>query len=143
MNHRDPITDYGRWLSGIKEWLEKKQSEEPTYPGFPPTETTKIFTAETAQHPPKITILAPAAFSTVAAQDIKVEVDAQGENGVDRVVFYLDERNLPSSVQRKPPYTGKVHLSKSTKAGTHIITAKLFDKIGYVAEAKVEFQYEK
>ncbi|MBI2639105.1 transglycosylase domain-containing protein [Candidatus Peregrinibacteria bacterium] len=143
MNHRDPITDYGRWLSGIKEWLAKKRTEEPTYPDFPPTETTKIFTAETAKNPPQITIISPAAFSTIDGRDIQVEVDVEAKNGIDRVIFSFDDRNLPSSVQRKPPYTGKVHFPKSTKTGTHMITAKLFDKVGYVADAKVEFQYEK
>ncbi len=143
MNHRDPITDYGRWLSGIKQWLEKKRSEEPTYPDFPPTETTKIFTAETAAHQPTIQILTPASFTTITERDVRAEVSVDAPNGIDRVVYYLDDRKIASSVKRKAPYTGLVHLPKSTPAGTHIITAKVFDKIGYVAEAKVEFQYEK
>lgn len=143
MNHKDPITDYGRWLSGIKEWVTKKRTEDTLFPNFPPTEETKIFTEETAKQAPQIQIVSPVAFSTITTLKNAVEVSIDAPHGIEKVAFYLDDRKIPNSVQRKKPYTGNIRFGKRAKSGPHTITAKVFDKIGYIGEAKVEIRYEK
>lgn len=143
MNHKDPITDYGRWLSGIKEWVTKKRTEDTFFPDFPPTEETKMFTEETAKNAPKIQIVSPVAFSTITESKNAVEVSIDAPHGIEKVAFYLDDRKIPNSVQRKKPYTGNIRFGKRAKSGPHTITAKVFDKIGYIGEAKVEIHYEK
>ncbi|MBI4995269.1 penicillin-binding protein [Candidatus Peregrinibacteria bacterium] len=141
-NHHDPITSFPSWLIGIKEWVAKQQAENPAFIGFPPTEETKMFTALTAQNTPTIQIISPAAFSTITEDKISVEVKIEAKNGADRVVFFLDDRKIPSSTKYKKPYAGSVKFPPDTKAGPHTITAKVFDKIGYVSEAKVEVKKE-
>ena len=102
-----------------------------------------MFTAETAKFPPTIQIISPVAFSTISDLKLNIEVKATAKHGVDRFVFFLDDRNTPSNTQRKAPFTGSIRLSKTFKDGTHSITAKVYDDLGYVAEAKVEFSYQK
>lgn len=143
MNHRDPITDYGRWLTGIKEWVTKKRTEDSYFPDFPPTEETKMFTAETAKNKPTIQIVSPVAFSTISQEKIAVEVSIDAPHGVEKVTFTLGERSVPNSTQRKKPYAGTIRFGKRAKSGPYTITAKVFDKIGYIGEAKVEIQFEK
>lgn len=143
MNHKDPITDYGRWLSGIKEWVTKKRTGDTFFPDFPPTEETKMFTEETAKQAPKIQIVSPVAFSTITTLKNAVEVSIDAPHEIEKVAFYLDDRKIPNSVQRKKPYTGNIRFGKRAKSGPHTITAKVFDKLGYIGEAKVEIRYEK
>ena len=84
----------------------------------------------------------PAAFSTITEGKVLVEVKVSAKNGADRVVFFLDDRKVPSSTKRKEPFSGIVNFPADVKAGAHTITAKIFDKIGYVSEAKIEIKYE-
>lgn len=140
-NHRDPISQYPRWQSGVVTWVENKLKAEPGFPGFPPTETTKMFTAETANSKPTIQIVSPAAFSTVEGDKLSINVDIDAPNGVAKVLFFLDNRSVPNSVQIREPYTGTIRFVGDIREGTHTITAKIYDKIGYTGEAKIEFQY--
>ncbi|MEK9132872.1 MAG: penicillin-binding protein [Patescibacteria group bacterium] len=142
INHKDPITDYGRWLTGIKGWVAGMREKDPSFLNFPPTEQTKMFTAETAKDPPTIQIISPVAFSTISDKKLSVEVKATAKHGVDRVLFFLDDRKTASNTQRKMPFTGNVRLSKTFADGVHSITAKVYDDLGYVAESKVEFSYQ-
>ena len=144
INHKDPITDYGRWLTGIKGWIDWKRTQDPSYPGFPPTEQTKMFTAETFKKQPTIQITSPVAFSTITDLKINVEVSIKAQNGgADKVVYFIDDRKTAANTQRKAPYTGIIRFSKTLSDGPHTITAKVYDKIGYVGESKVEFTLQK
>lgn len=143
MNHRDPITDYGRWLQGIKDWIAKEKEKNPEYPDFPPAETTKMFTEENSKNPPVIRITSPAAFSTIKAKKLDVTVEVDAPNGTDKVVFIWGDKKSPSSIQKKTPYTGSIRFIKSMKPGAYAITAKVYDKLHYIGEAKIEIQYEK
>ncbi len=141
-NHHDPITYFPSWFAGIKEWVATRQTENPNFIGFPPMEETKMFAADTAQNVPTIQITSPAAFATITEGKVSVEVKVEAKNGADRVVFFLDDRKVPSSTKHKEPFTGTVKFPADLKAGSHTITAKVFDKVGYVSEAKIEIKYE-
>lgn len=142
MNHHDPIIDYPSWLAGIKKWIEISRGKTVDIPDFPPTETTKMFNAETAKKAPTIQIISPAAFSTITDLEIPVEVKVDAPNGVKKVTFMLGERELRGIVKRKPPYSALIKLPSTTKNGELTITAKVYDDIGYVGEAKVEIKYD-
>ena len=142
MNHHDPITDYPSWLAGIREWVKKKRVDDPTFPDFPPTEITTMFTAQAQANAPTIQILSPSAFSTLSGGKIDIEVKIDAPNGVDRVAFFLDERTTPNSIEHDPPYTGSIRFSSRTESGPHTITAKVYDKLHFVGEAKIEIKYE-
>lgn len=139
MKHKDPIGDYPRWQEGVKQWIKEHVGQGIL--DFPPTEETVMFTADSAKNKPSIQIISPAASSSIADAQIPVEVRIDAPSGIARVVYYLDDKIGPVSTQRKSPYTGIVKFKK-TKPGAHIITAKVYDKIGYVGEAKVEIKYE-
>jgi len=138
IDHRDPITTYGTWLVGIKQWVEKKRGEDKSFPDFPPTEETTHFTAETAKDKPTIQITSPAAFATLEVGTIPVTVNFTAAHGVTRIEYRLDDRNLPSAMRRTAPYDGLVRIKDTTKPGVHTITVKIFDKLGYAEEAKIE-----
>lgn len=143
MNHHDPITNYWSWGNGIKEWIKNKRVEYPSFPDFPPAEETKMFDEVSAKNAPNIQIISPAAFSTINENQIEIEVEVDAKNGIDRVAFFLDDKTAPSSTKHKKPYTGKIKFPEKFKEGAHTITAKVYDKLGYVGEAKVEIKYEK
>lgn len=143
MNHHDPILDYPSWLAGIRQWIDKKRTDDPSFPNFPPTEETKIFTEAGAKNQPTIQITSPSASSLITENKVLVGVSINAPNGISRVQFFLDDRTIPNSTQSKEPYTGIIRLSKSTKIGMHTITAKVYDKIGYIGETKIEVQYAK
>lgn len=139
INHRDPISDYPSWLVGIKEWVTEKLKEDSSFPDFPPTEETTMFSADTEKLKPTIQIISPAASSLLTEMKIPVQVQVQAPHGISRVVFFLNDRKFPNSIERRAPYTGSI---KFNKVGVHTITAKVYDKIGYTAEAKVEVRFE-
>ena len=141
MNHHDPISLFPKWLQGIHDWISKTRETNPNYRDFPPTETTKMFDAEGAKNQPTIEITSPASFSTLSDLKISVEVKINAPNGVDKVTFYLNERTIPNSVQRKEPYTGTIRFTSRSKSGQYFITAKVFDKKGYVGTAKIEVKF--
>lgn len=140
MYHSDPISDYPSWLAGIKEWVAQKRTEDVSFPGFPPTEETKIFTAQTAKNAPTIQIVSPAAFSIITENKVKIEVEVSAPNGTQKVTLTLDDRTIPNVSKNKKPYSGTIKFPD--KSGTHTITAKVYDKIGYIGAAKIEVKYE-
>lgn len=141
MNHRDPIDTYGSWLAGIKRWVADRRQTESSPLDFPPTQETAMFNEQTSRNHPSIQIASPAPFATVTDTAINVHVVVSAPNGTDRVLFFLDDRKSPNSTERTLPYTGIIKLGR-VRPGRHIITAKVYDVIGYVGEAKIEFQYE-
>lgn len=140
MDYHDPIIDYPRWLAGIKKWIADNRARDSSIPDFPPTEETKMFNADTAANKPTIQITSPASSSNITDAEIKVAVSVNAPNGVNRVVFFLDERKTPNSTQRNAPYTGTIRFSR-VEPGAHTITAKVYDSIGYIGETKIEIQY--
>lgn len=143
MNHHDPITDYPSWLSGIREWIAETRKDNPAFPDFPPKEVTTQFDATGAAGAPVIQILSPAAFSTISGKSIFVKVQVDASHGVEKVLYFLDDRETASAVERKPPYKGKILFGSRTEKGQHTITARVYDKLGYTNEAKVQVQLEK
>lgn len=143
MNHHDAISDWPLWQEGIKKWLASKQKTDGDFPGFPPTEGTAMFAADTAQNQPSIQIVSPAAFSVITDYDKhSVDVGVNAPNGVDRVEFYLDTRTAPNAIKREAPYSGSIRFPRNADPGVHIITAKVFDRVGYIGTAKVEVRFE-
>lgn len=143
MNHHDPIMDYPSWLAGIKEWVEKKRTGDSTFPNFPPSETTKMFSAEGLAQAPSVRIVSPVAFSTVNGSKIEIRVETSAPHGVEKITYTLDDRKFPNNFSREAPFTGRIKFNKWTKTGPHIVTAKVYDKLGYIGDAKIEFRYEK
>lgn len=141
MNHHDPITNYGRWLIGIKQWVRQKRANDPFYPDFPPMQETTMFTAETAANQPTIRILSPAQSTVITDARLEVQVEISAPNGVNRVEFFLDDRKTPNSTERKNPYTGVIRFNR-VRPGMHIITAKVYDNIGYIGQNAIEIDFE-
>lgn len=142
INHKDPIDTYGSWIAGVKQWVTTKRANDPSFPDFPPTEQTTIFTKENYESRPVIQITSPASYTATTARKISVGVSVQAPNGISKVLYFLGDREVPSATIRKTPWNGFVQFSKKSPPGPYVITAKVFDKVGYVGEAKVEIKYE-
>lgn len=142
MNHHDPILDYPSWLAGIHDWVTRKHTDDPSFPNFPPTEQTKMFTLETAQNKPTVSIANLTPGMTVNSSTIQIETNVTALNGVLKVAFYLDDRSIPNSTQSRAPYTGTIRLTGASAVGQHTITVKVYDKIGYIGETKLQLNYQ-
>lgn len=142
MNHHDPITTFPSWLAGIHRWVAGKRAKDPnSVPDFPPTEKTKLYSATTSQSAPTIQITSPAAYSSINEERVTVKVNYKATNDVEKIAYYLDERDTPLTIKRDTPYDGWVKFPPNAKSGVHIITVKITDKLGYTAEAKIEVNY--
>lgn len=141
MNHHDPILEYPSWLAGIRRWVQDRRGNDPSMPDFPPTETTRVFTAETANSKPTISIISPMDASLISTDRIEVQVRVQAPNGVEKVLFFLDDRHTPNATEREFPYMGAIRFTH-VRPGAHTITAKVYDNIGYIGEAKINIVYE-
>ncbi len=143
MNHHDPLTSFPNWLAGIKQWVKgSREKDSNSIADFPPTEKTKLYSAKTADSVPTIQITSPAAYSTATEQKVNVSVKFSAPNGVDKISYYLDDRTTPYVTKRKAPFDGWVKFPKTATSGTHIISVKITDKLGYAAEARIEVNYD-
>lgn len=142
IDHHDPISVFPRWAEGVRKWVTEKHKADPSFPDFPPTEETQIFNAENAKTKPAIQITAPVPYAVLSDRTVKIQVAVEAPNGIDRISFFLGDRTVPNNTKREAPYTGTIHFSANAKPGTYIITARVYDKIGYTAEAKIEVRYD-
>jgi hypothetical protein len=80
---------------------------------------------------PTVTLVAPTANSTVATTT-RLSANASSPSGVSRVEFWLDKKRV--ATDSTAPYASKLSLS-GVKAGTHTVTARVFDKSGQAASS--------
>jgi len=114
---------------------------EEVRPGTPPTEYDNIHTADTAKKTPLINIISPVAETSIAQGALSVNVEVKGENGIQSVEYYLD--NDKKFVISTNPYTGHIIIPKTLAPGsTHLIVAKVVDKMGYSAQSAIEVKID-
>jgi len=98
-----------------------------------------VHTANTSKDKPSISIVFPVPQSTLDYGNSKVEVEVSAVNGVEMVEFYVDDDKRFFS--NKAPYSGFVNISRFMKTGsTHLIIAKVIDKLGYSSQSAIEFK---
>lgn len=142
IDHKDPIDTYASWLEGIKKWVATAQEKDPKFPGFPPTETTKLFTAQTAASKPTISFIMPTAYEIITTREFAVDVTISAANGVKKVMYFMGDRTIPNVTKFTEPYKTKLRFPKEAIAGPFTISAKVVDDVGYSAEAKLDIKYE-
>lgn len=107
--------------------------------GLPPTEYDNIHTAETAKNAPTINIVFPGAQTEIPTGNIKVGIQFKALNGIEKVEYYLDDDK--KFFTTSSPYIGNILLPKSLKEGSsHLIVAKIIDKLGYSSQSAVEIK---
>lgn len=141
-NHQDPITTYPSWEAGIREWVKNTLTKDSSFPNFPPTEETKIFTAQTFENKPSVHIITPQAYAIFNDRDVNVEATVSAPNGVKRVAYFLGDRTAPNVTKFDAPYKAKLKFSKTAPSDTYTITVKVIDDLGYSAESKIDVRYE-
>lgn len=145
MNHHDPIDTFGLWMSGIKRWaaaMREKQKQDPSveFFDFPPAEITTHFTKEELAKAPAIQILLPAPFVVLGRGQHEVLVSYETPLGFKKIELYLDEHL--QFVKEIPATAGKIRITNFTKSGPHVITARVYDKKGYIGNATIEIKVE-
>ncbi|MFA7685935.1 MAG: transglycosylase domain-containing protein [Candidatus Gracilibacteria bacterium] len=157
-NYQD-IADLFHWNDEVKAFYSRydsSTSQDPDNPdaiipsgirfGLPPTEYDNVHTAESAQNIPSVTIVNPAAQSTVTKGPLKIEIALNAKNGVKVVEYYIDDKKVYFT--STAPYSGPVNISKFFKNNSaHLIAVKVVDLLGYstqsVIEVKVKDEEEK
>ena len=66
-------------------------------------------------------------FSTIAIGEISIEVSAEDSSGIDRVLFYIDDKNQPIAEVLSPPYK---YIWNEPSFSKHLIQIVAFDKAG-------------
>ncbi len=142
IDHKDALDTYPSWLEGIKKWIKSAKEKDPKYPDFPPTETTKLFTAQTEASKPTISFSLPTAYEVISTHEFSVDVTISAPNGVKKVMYYLGDRTIPNSTKFNEPYKTKLRFPKDAPSGPFTIRAVILDQVGYSAEAKLDIKYE-
>ncbi len=142
IDHKDPIDTFPSWLEGIKKWVASNKEKNPTFPAFPPTETTKIFTAQTAASKPTISFTMPTAYEIITTREFAVDVSISAANGVKKVMYFMGDRTTPNVTKFTEPFKTKLRFPKDAPAGPFTISVKIIDDVGYSAEAKLDIKYE-
>lgn len=147
-----PIADLFNWKQELLNYYKNKQEKaaaagtspeaaatEEIRTGVPPTEYDKIHTAETAKKAPTINIINPVAQTVISPGNLAVNVEIKGGNGIETIEYYLD--NDKKYFSSTAPYTGTIRVSKSLVPGsTHLIVAKIIDKLGYSSQSAIEIK---
>lgn len=131
------MSQYGANLLGTQQFSEELPSI--TAFGDPPIVTSELCTAQGYNSKPAISIIQPVNDQLFNVGDnITVQVLASGQNGIQKVEFYLDDKFNYFADQ--PPYQGNVRLPKVENSGSnhHTITAKAIDNNGYTTEAVIQ-----
>jgi membrane peptidoglycan carboxypeptidase len=146
-----PIADLFNWKQELLDYYKRKQAEaqpgdtplpetapgEEVRPGTPPTAYDNIHTADTAKKAPLINIISPIAQTAISQGNLSVNVEIKGANGIQTVEYYLD--NDKKYFTGTSPFTGHIIVSKTMIPGsTHLIVAKVIDKLGYSAQSAIE-----
>lgn len=109
--------------------------------GQPPTEYDNVHTAETSKNKPTISIIEPTSKSSIPKGNVEISVNISGGNGIDRVEFYLDDDK--KFFTNTAPYKGYINISKFLSEGsTHLIVAKVIDKLGHSDQSAIEVRIE-
>jgi len=139
-----PIADLFNWKQEIINYYSTHQSELESSGtsiriGAPPTEYDNVHTAESAQNKPSITISTPGSNSIVPKGNLTIAVDITSQNGIEKVEYYLDDEK--EYVTSTDPYRGFLRISNSAEIGsTHLIVAKVIDKLGYSSESAIQIK---
>jgi penicillin-binding protein 1A len=125
------------WETPVINWVRSYSSQEGAAFSVAPTEYDDVHTADSAKHPPRISILSPVSGSTVSKGTLGVFVDVTASNGVEKVEFYRDGE-LVSTVSN-PDQKGLVPIPLRAEDGDRFtITAKVFDKLYLSDTSSVE-----
>ncbi len=136
------LFDNKDWLKSAQDWVlahatDMNKDNTAVLFGTPPTNTCPEHNADAMAKQPKINITSPASGSIHAINTlIPITVQVTATTEIDRVEFYLD--NEMHYRTNTAPFDGQVRLPFGETAGIqHTITAKVFDKLGYVGESSI------
>lgn len=141
VNQHD-IAPIPEWEKGAEIWIRgllgQTDAENASVIGPPPSEPCPGRTAENAAKKPTIIILSPPNGTSVGiGNKVSVSVQINAPNDVEKVEFYLDDEFKYRSVTT--PYEGLLRLPVGETDGTkHLITAKIFDKAGFVGSENIQ-----
>ncbi len=142
INQHD-IAPFPEWEKGASEWLKGRFGETDTdnsgtIIGPPPTETCSIRTPENYAKKPTVLIINPPNGALVnSGGRVNVALQINAPNGISKVEFYLDDEFKYSTVTA--PYDGLIRLPRGETENTkHLITAKVFDQMGFVGSANIQ-----
>lgn len=130
------FSQYPSWVTGIDNWIAKKVTAKEIE--LPPVLVDDIHTAETMANMPTITIVSPAALSTIETGENEIQVEINAPNGVKKVEFYVGD--TLQYTETTTPYTGTIRLASTYSTTTVEITAKIYDTYGYTSESTIELK---
>ncbi len=125
----NPAVDpqYNRWEGPVQAWATKDLKGLDKIP----TETTDVCNPDKK---PKISITSPSDGELIKEGSVTISADVKAPNGVKSVDFLVDGSSVGSA--SSAPYSA-TFIASQFASGTHTITARVTDKVGFRADSSV------
>jgi len=129
---------YENWEAALQAWALREQAAG-RFVAFtePPTEVD-LFSSDPSLAP-TVTVMSPAANSTVTDRHINISVNASAPRGISQVVFKVDGNTI--AINYAPPFELDYYLKTASK-GQHTVTIIASDDLGNSSLVDVLFDLQ-
>lgn len=134
--------DNPKWETPVREWLAANRATLSANLGVPniipfvPKETNDVYSAETKNNAPKISIVTPVNMGTVTPPRITINTNPSSPNGVNAVRIYWDGTLLAQ--KNEAPWTFIIPIESAEVGSVHTIKAEVEDLLKYTSDMSVQ-----
>jgi 1A family penicillin-binding protein len=134
----DPTSDpqYLIWEGAIKDWIRRKQEENPNWEFSFENPPTDYDTEESLGLAPIIEVVYPTPSTTIFTRDIITDIRFSATRGISKVSYQIDGNYV--AVVKDHPYNLSYHAS-NLENGAHILTVTAEDDIGNMRIEEIPF----
>lgn len=124
----NPASDpqFGNWEAAVRAWVERTQWNATS------TVSTELDTEFSEVNRPRVTILSPAANSSVTSRRAVFMAGVEAARPIVRVEAYLD--GVPIGSSNSAPWSIEVQIPNNIAAGFRTLTFRAFDQYGFPGE---------
>ncbi len=123
------------WESAVKRWIQNnglklaKSYDIPNLIPFVPEEYTNIYSKDTKENAPQISILSPSNMGIVSPPMVNVTVDVRAKNKVKSVNLLWDGTLI--ATKTSSPWIFTIPLHNAQIGSLHLLEAKITDSLNY------------
>jgi 1A family penicillin-binding protein len=116
-------SQFNNWEGPVLEWANSPERKE-IYNQQPPQEYDDVHTPE---NQPEVKILSPQNNEIIKNEQIKIQVEARAQLGIEKIEFFLDNKLI--GVNYSEPYYLNFKIPSDISEGEHFIEVRAFDKL--------------
>jgi len=123
------------WESAVKLWLQNNglklaaAYDIPNLIGFVPTEKTTLYSENTKENAPKISILSPSNMGIISPPLVNITVDIRAKNRVKSVNLFWEGKLVAS--KKEAPWIFTIPLQNAKIGEIYILEAQVTDSLNY------------